>query len=180
LVTDLFKIYKTRIWMSAINPASFLTPVAGLHLSAGTGPGVFNADADRFSDRRHYKGSSHFLPSGPVSAFHAGPAGFTGIWDPSQEVGVPGSMAFPHAYPQQFPPQDLEIGHLDVYPLEYRQIGQQGGGMQPRFPSTPYDITNPQPSPYQITDDAGNGGARKSHGFGKDWSHTFERLSLGS
>ncbi|KAJ6144294.1 hypothetical protein N7470_008189 [Penicillium chermesinum] len=26
LVTDLFKIYKTRIWMSAINPASFVTP----------------------------------------------------------------------------------------------------------------------------------------------------------
>ncbi|KAJ5543400.1 PSP1 C-terminal [Penicillium sp. DV-2018c] len=31
LVTDLFKIYKTRIWMSAINPASFVTPpTAGL------------------------------------------------------------------------------------------------------------------------------------------------------
>lgn len=29
LVTDLFKIYKTRIWMSAINPASFVTPSAG-------------------------------------------------------------------------------------------------------------------------------------------------------
>ncbi|KAH6681289.1 PSP1 C-terminal conserved region-domain-containing protein, partial [Verticillium dahliae] len=26
LVTDLFKIYKTRIWMSAINPASFASP----------------------------------------------------------------------------------------------------------------------------------------------------------
>lgn len=30
-MTDLFKIYKTRIWMSAINPASFVTqPSAGL------------------------------------------------------------------------------------------------------------------------------------------------------
>ncbi|KAJ3478645.1 hypothetical protein NLG97_g8523 [Lecanicillium saksenae] len=29
LVTDLFKIYKTRIWMSAINPASFASPTLG-------------------------------------------------------------------------------------------------------------------------------------------------------
>ena len=30
LVTDLFKVYKTRIWMSAMNPASFAHP-SGLH-----------------------------------------------------------------------------------------------------------------------------------------------------
>jgi hypothetical protein len=30
LVTDLFKLYKTRIWMSAINPASFITPTSSL------------------------------------------------------------------------------------------------------------------------------------------------------
>ncbi|TGZ79788.1 hypothetical protein EX30DRAFT_350007 [Ascodesmis nigricans] len=29
LVTDLFKVYKTRIWMSAMNPASFAHPTAG-------------------------------------------------------------------------------------------------------------------------------------------------------
>ena len=29
LVTDLFKIYKTRIWMSAVNPASFAFPGIG-------------------------------------------------------------------------------------------------------------------------------------------------------
>ncbi|EXJ88536.1 hypothetical protein A1O1_05466 [Capronia coronata CBS 617.96] len=33
LVTDLFKIYKTRIWMSAINPASFQTPTASLAIT---------------------------------------------------------------------------------------------------------------------------------------------------
>ncbi|EAW08268.1 PSP1 domain protein [Aspergillus clavatus NRRL 1] len=38
LVTDLFKIYKTRIWMSAINPASFVTPpTAGLPAPGGAG-----------------------------------------------------------------------------------------------------------------------------------------------
>jgi cell fate regulator YaaT (PSP1 superfamily) len=40
LVTDLFKIYKTRIWMSAINPASFATPTLGLQAPSGIGPGA--------------------------------------------------------------------------------------------------------------------------------------------
>ncbi|SPQ27576.1 eb52e8f7-38d1-4f73-a4b0-8cb2beef9860 [Thermothielavioides terrestris] len=40
LVTDLFKIYKTRIWMSAINPASFASPALGLQAPSGVGPGA--------------------------------------------------------------------------------------------------------------------------------------------
>lgn len=51
LVTDLFKIYKTRIWMSAINPASFVTPQStGLQ-----GPPTLNPlyTQDAHPDRRH-------------------------------------------------------------------------------------------------------------------------------
>lgn len=165
--------------MSAINPASFLAPFAGLQLSSGVGSGVFNPDADRFPDRRHQKGTSTFVPAGPISAFQTGPAGFSGIWDPSQEVGTPGAIAFPHTYSQHFQPQDLDIGHLEVYPLEYRQLGPQAGGLQPRFPSATYDISNAQHS-YQISHNTGNGAARKSHGLGEDFSNTFQRLSLGS
>lgn len=40
LVTDLFKVYKTRIWMSAINPASFASPTLGLQAPSGVGPGA--------------------------------------------------------------------------------------------------------------------------------------------
>lgn len=40
LVTDLFKVYKTRIWMSAINPASFANPSVGLQAPSGVGPGA--------------------------------------------------------------------------------------------------------------------------------------------
>lgn len=47
LVTDLFKVYKTRIWMSAINPASFQTPTSSLGLqpafSAQHGHGISGA-----------------------------------------------------------------------------------------------------------------------------------------
>lgn len=46
LVTDLFKIYKTRIWMSAINPASFASPgsAIGLQAPSGVGPGAVSVD----------------------------------------------------------------------------------------------------------------------------------------
>lgn len=166
--------------MSAINPASFLTPFAGLQLSSGVGPGTFNPDADRFLDRRHQKGNSAFVPTGPISSFHAGPTGFSDIWDPNQEISTPGAISFPQAYSQHFQSQDLDIGHLEVYPLEYRQLGHQAGGLQPRFPGAPYDISNAQNSSYQISHNAGSGAARKSHGLGQDFSNTFQRLSLGS
>ncbi|KAK2625610.1 hypothetical protein QTJ16_004922 [Diplocarpon rosae] len=52
LVTDLFKVYKTRIWMSAINPASFASPSLGLQAPSGIGPGavgVTHAQSERRS-----------------------------------------------------------------------------------------------------------------------------------
>ncbi|KAL4973494.1 PSP1 C-terminal conserved region-domain-containing protein [Aspergillus desertorum] len=56
LVTDLFKIYKTRIWMSAINPASFVTPPsAGLH-----SPNPLGFGQDTPGDRAHQRDSRGF------------------------------------------------------------------------------------------------------------------------
>ncbi|KAE8352937.1 hypothetical protein BDV28DRAFT_118228 [Aspergillus coremiiformis] len=50
LVTDLFKIYKTRIWMSAINPASFVTPpAAGLQP-----PNPLGYNSETQADRSHH------------------------------------------------------------------------------------------------------------------------------
>ena len=51
LVTDLFKIYKTRIWMSAINPASFMTPPTA-------GPQPYGQETDR---RHQYDGRTYNL-----------------------------------------------------------------------------------------------------------------------
>ena len=48
LVTDLFKIYKTRIWMSAVNPASFAFPGIG---QAQAMPN-YSSDHDRAPDSR--------------------------------------------------------------------------------------------------------------------------------
>lgn len=53
LVTDLFKIYKTRIWMSAINPASFATPPsAGLPFAQEAQPDRRQHDARAYGNGR--------------------------------------------------------------------------------------------------------------------------------
>lgn len=52
LVTDLFKVYKTRIWMSAINPASFASPSLGLQAPSGIGPGAVGVTRNTPSERR--------------------------------------------------------------------------------------------------------------------------------
>ncbi|KAL8850957.1 MAG: hypothetical protein Q9221_004102 [Calogaya cf. arnoldii] len=57
LVTDLFKIYKTRIWMSAINPASFVTPASALPVPPGLGPGAFLPESAAGTERRQYRTS---------------------------------------------------------------------------------------------------------------------------
>lgn len=42
LVTDLFKQYKVRIWMSAVNPASVINPAGGAQIPppSAIGPGA--------------------------------------------------------------------------------------------------------------------------------------------
>jgi hypothetical protein len=53
LVTDLFKIYKTRIWMSAVNLQAHSGPTPGLQPPSGIGPGALGTNQDRaFENRR--------------------------------------------------------------------------------------------------------------------------------
>ncbi|PSK54761.1 hypothetical protein B9Z65_3850 [Elsinoe australis] len=59
LVTDLFKIYKTRIWMSAVNPASLNT--GPLPPPRGLGPGVVSGHDSVMS---HRSGGSRGYSSG--------------------------------------------------------------------------------------------------------------------
>ncbi|KAG5966282.1 hypothetical protein E4U57_002871 [Claviceps arundinis] len=52
LVVDLFKVYKTRIWMSAINPASFASPTLGFQAPNGFGPGAAPLNRAPGAERR--------------------------------------------------------------------------------------------------------------------------------
>ncbi|KAF2149374.1 PSP1-domain-containing protein [Myriangium duriaei CBS 260.36] len=64
LVTDLFKVYKTRIWMSAVNPASLNT--APVPPPRGLGPGAVSGRDNTMSPRggatRGFAGSAGFSP----------------------------------------------------------------------------------------------------------------------
>lgn len=83
LVTDLFKIYKTRIWMSAINPASFASPTLGLQAPSGIGPGAVGVGRGTGGSERRQNPQPE-----PQSAF-SGP--------PSSGRGFQGS-SFPQSY----------------------------------------------------------------------------------
>ncbi|KAJ5403535.1 PSP1 C-terminal [Penicillium cosmopolitanum] len=68
LVTDLFKIYKTRIWMSAINPASFVTPPsAGLPGPGSMSNPLYSQD-QQHPDRRHQHEGSAYGGRDPIDA----------------------------------------------------------------------------------------------------------------
>lgn len=178
LVTDLFKIYKTRIWMSAINPASFVTPVTGLQLPSGLGPGAFSPDTDHYSDRHQQKSLSVF-PTLGVSQLGLG--SFDRMWDPSRDVATSNAgTTFPHLYPQSFQPHDIEARHLDQYPIDYRQPGHQILGLQPRFNPSSYPVPDLHNPPYAISPENHVGGTRKPHTSGSEWNHMFQGLSLGS
>ena len=67
LVTDLFKIYKTRIWMSAINPASFVSP-PNIQPSSGAISNMSQPDSNKFFDP-HLRADEHSL-GGPLQSFN--------------------------------------------------------------------------------------------------------------
>jgi hypothetical protein len=78
LVTDLFKIYKTRIWMSAINPASFVSmnPVSNMPFGH-TQPSI-KPDDNRLADDRHGAKSS-------IPAHSSANVAFGHSWQNQQE-----------------------------------------------------------------------------------------------
>ncbi|KAJ5964256.1 uncharacterized protein N7479_004132 [Penicillium vulpinum] len=114
LVTDLFKIYKTRIWMSAINPASFVTPpTAGL-----SGPGPMPNPLYGQEDRRHqlenrsYGGARDPIDSGrempnPVGMLRTSYGeSYQPFSQPSRHSDGPPSDIFAQQAPSSFGPAD--------------------------------------------------------------------------
>ncbi len=119
LVTDLFKIYKTRIWMSAINPASFASQPLGLQAPSGIGPGAVGVSRSTTNTERRQNQSQE--PAPPTFAT-PNPAvrGFQA--SAGQQPFAERSVAMAGAYPPNFP------------------YGPYGGafGNIPRPPTAPY------------------------------------------
>jgi hypothetical protein len=156
LVTDLFKVYKTRIWMSAINPAAHATPNSSLGLTPA--PAGFG-DGPSSSQRRY---------GGRQNAPH--PMNFDGQYDHESAVrggyvghfgGFPGNM---HQGPAP------GMGHF--------------GGNVPMDPfadyyQPSYGMLNPN-APNFASGRAGLGSRASNQSPTDDWSGRFQGLSLGS
>jgi hypothetical protein len=119
LVTDLFKVYKTRIWMSAMNPASFAHP-AGLH---PPGPGIPASAAGALGPIGESSNVSQYGNQGQAySAYSA--AGSTG----GMMGGVPRASAQQQHDPMNGFPIRQSPSAADFIPQSGYNLGYLNGG----------------------------------------------------
>ena len=175
LVTDLFKIYKTRIWMSAINPASFVSSTVGLQLPSGLGPGAFTGEHEHYHDYRQQRDVQIRPSLGVVAGSRPGP---DHIWAQSTDTGLSRSTGHRPVYINPFQPVGLVSRPLDVAPLDYRRSGQQSVAFQSQLESGGYPTPVPQPSVYLEPTANGTGTYRKPQNHGIPWSSALQGLSL--
>ncbi|KAI9049889.1 hypothetical protein LZ554_006037 [Drepanopeziza brunnea f. sp. 'monogermtubi'] len=136
LVTDLFKVYKTRIWMSAINPASFASPSLGLQAPSGIGPGAIGATRTQ-TERRPQPVEQPSYPqvSRGLQAAFAQP--FVPALD---RVSMPPNAFQPSSYTYGYSPSSFNVAprapfaSLDQYGGFSAQAGYQA--IPPRFSSS--------------------------------------------
>ena len=159
LVTDLFKIYKTRIWMSAINPASFAAT------SPSLGPPVNSLVAD--SERGH-------LVSGLEQPAEFGKRASTGAsWNDFQSQS---QSAMYNAYFQASSRPVAPMVHVD-HSHEYIRPPYMAGRTMPHY--YPLHYVTPDVSP----DTTYNGNEIKTinpDGAYSDQLKALQGLSLGT
>jgi len=181
LVTDLFKIYKTRIWMSAINPASFASPTLGLQAPSGIGPGAVgvsrgSSTPDRRQTTQQQETQGAYV--GPSPAARAAAPSFPNLFAADRASVVPNSAypvpSYPYnpygtfgnvARPGTVPYAPGLIQSLDAYAGPFPQGAEYAA--RPRFP-TPQG-TGAQHDPVV-----------SSLGPQTDWVGSFQGLSLNS
>ncbi|KAI1124093.1 hypothetical protein F5Y10DRAFT_38174 [Nemania abortiva] len=180
LVTDLFKIYKTRIWMSAINPASFASPTLGLQAPSGVGPGAVGlgrAGGSNNTDRRTNQAQESqgtftnanptgrsFQPafSAPFNATDRQSTGTSGYPPAGFPYSAYGSYSgAPRA--ANYMPSMMQA--MDAYGAGFSQNGEFPPTMRARFAS-PHDA----PSSHEQ--------AQPSLPSQNEWASAFQGLSL--
>ncbi|KAL8945241.1 MAG: hypothetical protein Q9211_000251 [Gyalolechia sp. 1 TL-2023] len=178
LVTDLFKIYKTRIWMSAINPASFVSTATALQPPSDLGPGAFPSETGSGLDRRQYRINTNLVT---MSANQAGYRGAGGrVWEPSREGHNHTEVSLSNNFQPPFQTANYDVRHLDQYSINYSQGGQQMLGLQHRYNPAVYTISNMNDPLYTASLEATDITARAPDVIGSEWTHSFQGLSLGS
>lgn len=92
--------------MSAINPASFVSPTAGMQLGLGPGPGALIADRDRFQEGRSKSDNHLFTPQGISDAYQG-----SYEWTQGHPTSLPQST-HPSTYNQGFMAQGYQPANV--------------------------------------------------------------------
>lgn len=186
LVTDLFKIYKTRIWMSAINPASFASPTLGIQAPSGVGPGAVNASRNSgTNERRQPQHQPQQIQETASHGFAAPPqAGTRGFRQPYNQPS--GAEANPSAgaihnqpnygfgQPGGFGQGRGSVGYTSGIPTNMEGFGAVGF-QHPDFQSMRHRF----PTPGSATSQAPPHSQGMSHiSPANDWTGGFQGLSL--
>jgi len=177
LVTDLFKIYKTRIWMSAINPASFATPTAGLQPPSGIGPGALRLGRASPSDRRQQQ--QEHLPYGGLGASRPSHGSFGQPFDRNAALSTPRTADMAHVYNQPYQQFSQGVRQPVLSMGEYLQGDQLQMDPLSTFNTANYGIADSGLSEYTTSVGQNENGLRGVHPMGTDWAGTFQGLSLG-
>lgn len=182
LVTDLFKIYKTRIWMSAINPASFASPTLGIQAPSGIGPGAvgINRSTSNTERRPNQAQQTQHEPQQPGNFAGAsqparGPQGMYGQTGGDRPMPTPGyaSGGYPYAHmgaighpgrPNSMAYGAVPMPSIDGYTFPQ---GNDYGASRGRF-QTPPQVSGPHE------------GSLNGLNPQADWSSAFQGLSLNS
>lgn len=180
LVTDLFKVYKTRIWMSAINPASFASPSLGLQAPSGIGPGAVGVSRSTQSERRPQPAEQqppYGLPQagrGYPQSVYQQPFG-SNLDRPSMPPTVFQPSGYTYGYsPFAAPPRNMGVSPSGYVPMDPFAAFQptEYQGLPGRFPS-PHGAT-----PGHETGDFGRSGGLAAPN--DSWINSFQGLSMNS
>ena len=131
LVTDLFKIYKTRIWMSAVNPASFANPTLGIQAPSGIGPGAVGVGRGAGNAERRQNQPQQDVPGGPPAGRGMQPGAFNQAYGGVDRAVVPASpyVAGGFPYPQQQQQQTPQAQQAaQQYGSGFGGVARGGGG----------------------------------------------------
>ena len=186
LVTDLFKIYKTRIWMSAINPASFASPTLGLQAPSGIGPGAVgvsraSAAAERRQNTQQQDQQSVYTAAGQAGRNMQG--AFPGAFTPDRAM-APGSGYSLQTYPWN---SYVPFGAASRPGPGLGGLSYAVPGMMPNAdtytaggfpPAVDYSARPRYPTPQANAGQHEQTGS--AQGTQADWATTFQGLSLNS
>ncbi|KAG8531100.1 uncharacterized protein KY384_004457 [Bacidia gigantensis] len=164
LVTDLFKIYKTRIWMSAINTAAIATPHAGLR-PPGLSRNPLGHEYDDFRSGQYAQPAVTSSPHGPLPAYNG--------------MLISG-MSYEQMYHPTLAGQAFEARQMSPFSMDYRHQAQQPMAHPSQFgPPIGYNGPNlHHTSSFTSQPDDNSAGHQNRQMRTEEWTQGFRNLSI--